>query len=47
VVVENANRQIGKTIDIVVTGVVQSVSGKMIFGRHEGARGAGRNRSAG
>jgi uncharacterized protein YacL len=47
VVVENANRQIGKTIDIVVTGVVQSVTGKMIFGRYEGARAAGRSRNAG
>lgn len=47
VVVENANRQIGKTIDIVVTGVVQSVTGKMIFGRYEDPRAAGRNRNAG
>lgn len=47
VVVENANRQIGKTIDIVVTGVVQSVTGKMIFGRYEDGRAAGRSRHAG
>jgi uncharacterized protein YacL len=46
VVVENANRQIGKTIDVLVTGVVQSTTGKMIFGRYENARTAGRGRNA-
>jgi uncharacterized protein YacL len=46
VVVENAARQIGKTIDVLVTGVVQSVTGKMIFGRCDDARIAGRSRNA-
>lgn len=46
VVVENAGRQIGNTIDVVVTGVVQSVTGKMIFGRYESARAVGRGRNA-
>lgn len=35
VVVDNARRQIAKTIDITVTGVVQNASGKMIFGKYE------------
>ena len=34
VVVDNARRFIGKTIDIVVTSVLQTTAGKMIFGRH-------------
>src|SRR5213075_250223 len=34
VVVDNARRMIGKTIDIVVTSVLQTTAGKMIFGRH-------------
>ncbi len=34
VVVDNARRLIGKTIDIVVTSVLQTTAGKMIFGRH-------------
>jgi uncharacterized protein YacL len=33
VVVDNARRLIGKTIDIVVTSVLQTTAGKMIFGR--------------
>ena len=33
VVVDNAKRMIGKTIDIVVTSVLQTTAGKMIFGR--------------
>ena len=33
VVVDNARRMIGKTIDIVVTSVLQTTAGKMIFGR--------------
>jgi uncharacterized protein YacL len=33
VVVDNARRHIGKTIDIVVTSVLQTTAGKMIFGR--------------
>ncbi len=35
VVVDNARRQISKTIEIVVTSVLQTTAGKMIFGRHE------------
>jgi uncharacterized protein YacL len=35
VVVDNARRQISKTIDVVVTSVLQTTAGKMIFGRYE------------
>src|SRR6516162_2656614 len=34
VVVDNARMMISKTIDIVVTSVLQTTAGKMIFGRH-------------
>jgi uncharacterized protein YacL len=34
VVVDNARRLINRTIDIVVTSVLQTTAGKMIFGRH-------------
>jgi len=34
VVIDNARRLIGKNIDIVVTSVLQTTAGKMIFGRH-------------
>lgn len=34
VVVDNARKMIGRTIDIVVTSVLQTTAGKMIFGRH-------------
>jgi uncharacterized protein YacL len=34
VVVDNARKLISKTIDIVVTSVLQTTAGKMIFGRH-------------
>jgi len=34
VVVDNARRMISRTIDIVVTSVLQTTAGKMIFGRH-------------
>ena len=33
VVVDNAKKAIGKTIDVVVTSVLQTTAGKMIFGR--------------
>ncbi|HET9482216.1 MAG TPA: TRAM domain-containing protein [Candidatus Polarisedimenticolia bacterium] len=33
VVVDNARRQIGRTVDIVVTSVLQTTAGKMFFGR--------------
>src|SRR5499426_2502123 len=35
VVVDNARKMIGKTIDVVVTSVLQTTAGKMIFGRVE------------
>ena len=49
VVVDNARKMIGKTIDIVVTSVLQTTAGKMIFGRYieagMGAQCAGAGRS--
>jgi uncharacterized protein YacL len=36
VVVDNARRMIGKTIDIQVTSVLQTTAGKMIFGKYHG-----------
>jgi hypothetical protein len=48
VVVDNARKMISKTIDIVVTSVLQTTAGKMIFGRyierHGGRRGPRRRR---
>lgn len=35
VVVDNARKLIGKNIDVVVTSVLQTTVGKMIFGKHE------------
>ena len=49
VVVDNARKLIGKTIDVVVTSVLQTTAGKMIFGRLRGPerrRGAGQRRPA-
>jgi uncharacterized protein YacL len=40
VVVDNARKMIGKTIEIAVTSVLQTTAGKMIFGRYQEA-GAG------
>jgi hypothetical protein len=40
VVVDNARRMISKNIDIVVTSVLQTTAGKMIFGRYIEAPGA-------
>jgi uncharacterized protein YacL len=40
VVVDNARQRIGKTIDIVVTSVLQTTAGRMIFGRHTDAAAA-------
>ena len=37
VVVDNARRQISKTVDVAVTSVLQTTAGKMIFARYEGA----------
>jgi hypothetical protein len=34
VVVDNARKMISKTIDVVVTSVLQTTAGKMIFGRY-------------
>jgi len=44
VVVDNARRQISKTIDITVTSVLQTTAGKMIFGRYEDRPQAARER---
>jgi hypothetical protein len=33
VVIDNARKLIGKTVDVVVTSVLQTTAGKMIFGR--------------
>jgi uncharacterized protein YacL len=35
VVVDNARRQISKTVEITVTSVLQTTAGKMIFGRYD------------
>ena len=40
VVVDNARRQISKTVEITVTSVLQTTAGKMIFGRFEEKAGA-------
>jgi uncharacterized protein YacL len=40
VVVDNARRMISKTIDVVVTSVLQTTAGKMIFGRYIDAQAA-------
>jgi uncharacterized protein YacL len=40
VVVDNARKMIGKTIDVVVTSVLQTTAGKMIFGRFVDPTGA-------
>jgi uncharacterized protein YacL len=40
VVVDNARRMIGKNIDVVVTSVLQTTAGKMIFGRYLEGSGA-------
>ena len=42
VVVDNARRMISKNIDIVVTSVLQTTAGKMIFGRYIEGRGRSR-----
>ena len=42
VVVDNARKMISKTIDIVVTSVLQTTAGKMIFGRYIESAGAAR-----
>ncbi len=42
VVVDNARRMIGKNVDMIVTSVLQTTAGKMIFGRVEDTRTEGR-----
>jgi uncharacterized protein YacL len=42
VVVDGGRRQIGKTIEVLVTSVVQSAAGKMIFARYENGRSSSR-----
>src|ERR1700744_490487 len=44
VVVDNARKMIGKTVDISVTSVLQTTAGKMIFGKWD-ERSAGRHDS--
>src|SRR5206468_5653706 len=39
VVVDNARKMIGKTVESSVTSVLQTTAGKMIFGRYEEKRG--------
>jgi hypothetical protein len=39
VVVDNARKMIGKTIEISVTSVLQTTAGKMIFGKWDEGRG--------
>jgi uncharacterized protein YacL len=36
VVVDNARKMMGQTIDVTVTSVLQTTVGKMIFGRYNG-----------
>ena len=43
VVVDNARKMIGKTVDSSVTSVLQTTAGKMIFGRYEEKRDFDRN----
>ncbi len=47
VVVDNARKMISKTIDIVVTSVLQTTAGKMIFGRYLEPGGVAGARSGG
>jgi uncharacterized protein YacL len=47
VVVDNARKMIGKTIDVSVTSVLQTTAGKMIFGKwDERSTARGENRNA-
>src|SRR3954464_1346972 len=46
VVVDNARKMISKTIDIVVTSVLQTTAGKMIFGRYIDAGIGGQSQAA-
>jgi uncharacterized protein YacL len=44
VVVDNARSKIGRNLDIVVTSVLQTTAGRMIFGRHAETAAAGAER---
>jgi uncharacterized protein YacL len=46
VVVEAGRDQIGRTVKIAVTSVLQTSAGRMIFGRFDGPLGAGREQPA-
>ena len=46
VVVDNARKMIGKTVDIAVTSVLQTTAGKMIFGRFDERAAGGRPEAA-
>jgi uncharacterized protein YacL len=46
VVVDNARRMISKTIDVIVTSVLQTTAGKMIFGRFDERQSAAESRAA-
>ena len=47
VVVDNARRMISKTVDVIVTSVLQTTAGKMIFGRFdERTQGVGESRAS-
>jgi uncharacterized protein YacL len=46
VVIDNARKMIGKTIDIAVTSVLQTTAGKMIFGRFDDRGNTGPTRPA-
>src|SRR5207248_1823490 len=43
VVVDNARRLIGKNVDMIVTSVLQTTAGKMIFGKVDDTRPENRN----
>jgi hypothetical protein len=45
VVVDNARKMIGKTIDVSVTSVLQTTAGKMIFGKWDERSGYSRGAS--
>jgi hypothetical protein len=47
VVVDNARRLIGRNVDVVVTSVLQTTAGRMIFGRHADGAAASAAEAAG
>ena len=46
VVVDHARRMIGRNVDVVVTSVLQTTAGRMIFGKHAEPAPAGDAKSA-